>query len=307
MPQSNYSRYLIVIGCIAVLIIFFVGAGIYRFGWRGRFVAPISRLIPYPAAVVDWEPISYSTFLDELQTAERYWQAQSDKRRTTIPVPNAGEVRRRLLEKLIEQRLVQIWARKHNLSLTAEDLEQEWQKFLKTPDAKTEADLFFKEIYGWEDKKEEKFKTQVLSPWLAAEKVKLALAREVGRDEVGAKARAEEIYKKINKDGANFAELARAESDDKLSAPAGGSLGYVGQEQFEPAAAEAIFKLKIGQISKPLRSSEGYQIVKVEDLLYNNYRQPVKASLRQIFVKFFDFDQWLEKQKQAIIIWRLVR
>lgn len=304
MGGLKHNRRIIALFIIAIFIfIAVVGFGIYRFGWQGNFVKRISRLVPYPAAAVDWEFISFRAFLDELQTVERYWRGQTAGRKLAFPAPDKNEIRRRLLEKLIEQKIVQIWARKRQLSVSADEMAAEWERFLRTPESKTEVDVFLNKTYGWG---EEKFKNNVLSPWLLQEKVKLALARAAGRDEAGAQARAEEVYQKIKPDGSNFAELAKAESDDKLSAAQGGAIGYVGQEQFEPQTAASIFKMKIGRYSKPLRFSGGYLMVKVEDILYNNYNVPTKADLRQILIKTFDFDAWLEQQKRAIPIWRLL-
>lgn len=301
--MSKHKKYLVILLFIIVGFIAVMSYGIYRLGWQGDFIFKATRFVPYPAVIVDWEFISYRAFLDELGAVERYWRASGSGRPAAEAAPEPDEISRRLLEKLIEQKMVQIWARKHQLAVSADELAAEWERFLKNPESKNEVDVFLNKTYGWN---EEKFKNKVLASWLLQEKVKLALARQIGRDEEGSKARAEEIYQKIKPDGSNFAAVAKAESDDKLSADAGGAMGYIGQEQFEPAAAAAIFKMKIGRFSKPLRFSGGYQIVKVEDILYNNYNQPIKADLRQILVKTFDFDQWLEQQKRAVKIWRLI-
>jgi peptidyl-prolyl cis-trans isomerase C len=77
-------------------------------------------------------------------------------------------------------------------------------------------------------------------------------------------AKAKEIREKLVK-GANFAELAKAESDDTGSGANGGELGSFGHGQMVPQFDEAAFKLPVGQLSEPVKTQFGYHIIKVEE------------------------------------------
>jgi peptidyl-prolyl cis-trans isomerase D len=77
-----------------------------------------------------------------------------------------------------------------------------------------------------------------------------------------AKQKAEDILKKL-KAGANFAELAKKESDDP-SKDNGGELGWIGRGRI-PDIEDQIFALNKGQTSDVLRSALGFNIVRVED------------------------------------------
>jgi parvulin-like peptidyl-prolyl isomerase len=81
--------------------------------------------------------------------------------------------------------------------------------------------------------------------------------------EADALAKAVEIRKKIE-GGADFAELARAESDDTTSGPQGGDLGAFGRNQMVPPFEEAAFAMKAGELSQPVKTPFGYHIIKVE-------------------------------------------
>lgn len=63
--------------------------------------------------------------------------------------------------------------------------------------------------------------------------------------------------------GANFAELARANSDDTGSAANGGSLGWVSPGGLVPKFESVMDALKPGQISQPFRTRFGWHIVQV--------------------------------------------
>jgi peptidyl-prolyl cis-trans isomerase SurA len=64
--------------------------------------------------------------------------------------------------------------------------------------------------------------------------------------------------------GEDFAELARSNSQDTLSAARGGELGWVSQGDTVPRFEAAMDKLAIGEISKPVQSRFGWHIIQVE-------------------------------------------
>lgn len=82
---------------------------------------------------------------------------------------------------------------------------------------------------------------------------------------------AETLFQQLQ-DGADFAELAKANSKDASSAEKGGDMGWVEQNSGRDAALEeAIYQLeKEGSISKPVKSKFGYHIVKLLELKPEN-------------------------------------
>lgn len=63
--------------------------------------------------------------------------------------------------------------------------------------------------------------------------------------------------------GQAFDTLAKTHSQDITSAQMGGDLGWVSKEALVPEFAQAIEKLPIGEISKPIRTSYGWHLAKV--------------------------------------------
>ena len=78
-----------------------------------------------------------------------------------------------------------------------------------------------------------------------------------------AKTKAEKLLKKV-KDGADFATLAKANSSCP-SAAKGGDLGFFGRGRMVPAFDDAVFELKVGQVSSIVETRFGYHIIKVTD------------------------------------------
>jgi len=80
-----------------------------------------------------------------------------------------------------------------------------------------------------------------------------------------AREKAEALVQKL-REGADFAELAKAESDDPGSAPQGGDLGFFGRGAMVPEFEDAAFTLARDAISDPVRSPFGFHIIQVTDI-----------------------------------------
>lgn len=65
--------------------------------------------------------------------------------------------------------------------------------------------------------------------------------------------------------GASFEELAPQVFKDQRLAGSGGYLGYFKWEDMDPTFAATAQKLKVGEISAPVRTKFGYSIIKLED------------------------------------------
>lgn len=84
-----------------------------------------------------------------------------------------------------------------------------------------------------------------------------------GLDEAGVagkKAQIDSIYTLL-KNGADFADLAKRESEDTGSGRNGGMLGFFGPGEMVPEFEAAAFGQKAGEISEPFKTSYGYHIV----------------------------------------------
>jgi peptidyl-prolyl cis-trans isomerase D len=92
--------------------------------------------------------------------------------------------------------------------------------------------------------------------------IKVALGADAKTD-AAAKAKAEALLKQIQ-GGANFADLAKKNSDDPGSKDSGGELGFAQRGRMVPEFDSAIFTQKIGD-TKVVKSQFGYHIVQVEE------------------------------------------
>lgn len=81
-----------------------------------------------------------------------------------------------------------------------------------------------------------------------------------------AKLRAQDLLAQARKTPAQFAELARKNSEDKGSAAAGGDLDFFARGAMVKPFEEAAFTLKKGDISDVVQSDYGYHIIQLTDI-----------------------------------------
>ena len=84
------------------------------------------------------------------------------------------------------------------------------------------------------------------------------------QEKAKAKAKAEDLLKQL-KAGADFATLAKANSEDQATAVKGGELGWVTREQLVSNFANVAFALKPGELSGVVETPYGYHIIQVEE------------------------------------------
>jgi peptidyl-prolyl cis-trans isomerase D len=102
--------------------------------------------------------------------------------------------------------------------------------------------------------------------YTTAEQVRAShiLLKTEGKDEAAVKAKAEALLKQV-KGGADFAALAKKESEDDQSKVQGGDLDYFGRGRMVKEFEEVAFSLPVGQVSEIVKSSFGFHIIKVTD------------------------------------------
>lgn len=90
----------------------------------------------------------------------------------------------------------------------------------------------------------------------------ILIRTEGGIDDVEAEARLMQLRERIEA-GDAFASLARAHSEDPVSAAKGGALGWVSPEDMVPAFRQVMESLEPGEISLPFRTQFGWHILQV--------------------------------------------
>ncbi|MGS0690647.1 SurA N-terminal domain-containing protein [Shewanella sp. 0m-4] len=123
---------------------------------------------------------------------------------------------------------------------------------------------------------------------------------QLGDDDSAAKAKAEAIYKQLQ-DGADFAEIAKTESEDTFSGEQGGQLDWFEAGVMEPEFDQALFALNKGEYSNVVKTNFGYHIIKALDIQpgaqapFADVKEKIIAQLqdKQAVDKFYELQQVL--------------
>jgi len=100
-------------------------------------------------------------------------------------------------------------------------------------------------------------------------------------EEAAAKAKAEAVLAEVRKNPADFAAIAKAQSQDPGSAGQGGDLGVVEKGLFAKPVEDAIYSLKEGEVSGIVASEFGYHIIKVT-AIKPSQQKPLEAAKAEI-------------------------
>ncbi len=148
-----------------------------------------------------------------------------------------------------------------------------------------------KDIANFTDEELERYYRRHLDLFEITEQIKAAhilIRIDEGADEKTVQKRRElaaELLKQL-KEGGNFAQLAKAHSDDRGTADNGGDLGYFGRGMMVSSFEDTAFKLKPGQLSGIVQTPFGFHIIKVAEKIDAGVKplvdaiEEVKAGLR---------------------------
>jgi len=116
----------------------------------------------------------------------------------------------------------------------------------------------------------------------------------VTRTEVEAKAKIDDLRKQILA-GADFGKLAKDNSDDKTSAAKDGDYGdFVRSSPYPEPIKKAVFDLKPGEVSEPIRQPTGFYLIKAAESSFQPIDQ-VRSQIRSTLL-----DEQLHKHIDAI-------
>lgn len=116
----------------------------------------------------------------------------------------------------------------------------------------------------------------------------------------------EEAQKRLNQlrqrieNGENFAELARAHSEDTGSAIEGGSLGWVSPGVMVPEFQEKMDELAVGELSEVFKSRFGWHLLMVDDRREENMAEEFKRNKAREQIRQRKIDEEMESWLRAM-------
>ena len=122
-----------------------------------------------------------------------------------------------------------------------------------------------------------------------------------------ARAKAAELAGQARADGADFAALAAANSDDLGTKDLGGDLGTIGKDVFPKPFEDAVFSLAENAVSDPVRTDQGWHVIKLTQRVAGS-QQPFEAVREQLAAEFGDSErERLFNEKSGALIDAILR
>jgi parvulin-like peptidyl-prolyl isomerase len=291
------------------LIVYFVlvGFALYFLGEvNNRFVKKTIEYIPYPAVFVGSDSISFKDLSKRTESARNFYESQDFSEAGFRVDFSTEDGKKRLLikekgvlNKFIDDLIIEKEAQKRGIKLTNEIIDQEIDRKLKEYGTENYLRENLKRLYDWEL---EDFKKNIVRPDLYKEK----LIENIEKNDFSY----EEARKKINdayehlKENKNFSETAKKYSDGE-SAENGGAMGWFSYEQMLPEISRVAFSINMNQESEIITSPIGYHIIKVEDKKEEDGVEMVEVS--QIFIRTKNFYDWLSETKKDYTVFVLLK
>lgn len=288
----------IVVLVLAALILFLVvlGVGIYRYDWDNQTTKWVSRVIPYPAALVDYRLVSLHDYRKELDSTKHYQgKLQGIDFNAEEGKVQLERLEKDILEQMINNEIVEKETKDFDLSVSKVEINDEYSKIVKANGGEEKVEEILKEYYQWSVKE---FKDKI-KLYLLTQKLQEKVASDDAINQKQ-KEKAEDILAQL-KEGKDFKKLAGKYSEDQTNAANGGYLGLISKGQKDDSALdEAVFSLKKGKISGVVKIKGGYAIFKLDSI------KGKKRAARYILIKYKDFTEWMDEQKNEAKIYRYV-
>jgi peptidyl-prolyl cis-trans isomerase C len=291
--------YSLLIFALAYIVV--IGIFIYGFSKNNALINKTAAVIPYPAAFLGSDFISLKSLNDRTASVKRFYENQDFSSVGMRVDFNTDDGKKRLkikekaiLNKLIEDKIVEKAAKKRGVFLTQEIISQEVDRKMKEYGSENYLKENLSRLYGWTV---EDFENYIVKPDMYREK----LSENIKQTDPEFTKAKEKIMKAQSelKSGAGFGETAKKYSEGE-SAKNSGTLGWFSADQMLPEIAQTAFTLEKGKTSDAIESAIGWHIVKVEDKKNENGTDMVKIS--QIFVRTKTLGEWLADQEKNLKI-----
>jgi peptidyl-prolyl cis-trans isomerase SurA len=300
-------------------------------------VSPGGAVVDRIVAVVNHEIITFSEIEKWSLPLQQEIRAEDRLERRE----RVQEVFRKVLERVIEEKLIEQEARKSGIKVTSKEIEvaveevkqknkinqEGLEKALAAEGLTLEAfkkDLekrilrtkFVHSAVKVEQKPGEKelieFFQNNVNQYRVNESYRPAhilflILREATPEQIrGIRKKSQKVLEKI-KEGADFAKMAMEYSEDTSSRKEGGDLGYFKKGELLPALEREAMKLQVGEVSDLIRTEVGFHILKLLDRK-GGEPPPFEEIKEKVQVDYYEkelekaYQQFLSKLKEKSII-----
>lgn len=282
---------------MAVIFLSTIGYGIYKLDWQNDFIMRVTKVLPYPAALVNGQIVKFYDWRDNLKDWKYFYSKKDELQLDLSNVPTEDEMKTSELDHLIDMALLKQIAKTRGVTVSDADVDNEYQNTI-VPQAGSAAEVesTLKDLYNWTPAQ---FKQKILYEVVLRQKINDSL--DTAEQQAEKKQQAEKLLADIKAGTLTFEDAAKQYGEDS-TAEKGGDLGYFAKGDMVKNFEDAAFALEPGQISEVIRTQYGYHLIKLEDKKTEDGAEKVRA--RHILIKLFGVDDLLESERNSAKIKR---
>lgn len=277
----------VLIGLGAVILLVVLGWYLlYVQQANSKFIYRLTQLVPVPVANVDGENVRYSEYLKKYRSdifslvqQEQINMKSADGKR------QAEYYKRKELDSAVKEAYVKKLARERDITVSRTEIDNFITRTVNSKSISLEAyeKTVLQNFYDWSL---DEYRG-VVRARLLTQKVSFAI-------DDAAKQRAEKIAAQAKAEGADFAKLAAEVSDDLATKQNGGDVGSLPLDNQDPNNLIPVAqKLTPGQVSDPIKGSDGYYIIKLVE------KNDTSVRYSQIRIGLTELDKRFDAVKDA--------
>lgn len=287
----QYTRHRVLLVSVFIVIVAaisflgFAGWQLYAVQNTDKFIYRLTQALPAPVARVDGQWVRYSEYLRELRSSIHYFSTKEALNFNSDDGKRQLEYQKRLaLDKSIEATLVAKLARELGIQVSGKEVNDFVDRQVNNNRLGLTEQSFAQVINDYYDWSLEEYKDSIRRQLLRKK-----VAANLDTD---SKAKADQLATALQ-GGADFAQLAKENSDDQLSSAQGGDVGFFTLDANDPSGVIAVAnQLQPGQVSAVIEGVDGFYIVKLIEKRGEN-----ELHLARILIKYKALDTKIAELK----------
>ena len=283
----QYSKHKILINALIIgvavigLFILFSWWMLYHNQARGDFFYTAVRVIPIPVANVDGEPVRFGDYMRRIRASLYYLERQENVDfNSEDGLLKLNHNKRVSMDEALQVGLATKIAREYNLSVDESEIDGKIEQSLVGDNGAKISQRAYETLlwrsYGWS-----------IDDYREIVRQSLLLSKASFVIDTGARDKISAIKKQLN-EGADFAELAKTESQDEATKGNGGDVGNRNTGDFDANGLIAVAgKMNVGEVSALIQGVDAWYIIKLTEKTDQTVRYSmIKINLTEFSKRF---------------------
>ncbi len=289
-PMQHTKQRIVITTVVIVLSAFIAFFGLFTWELYGaqntsQFIHRLTQVFPYPVAAVEGRQVRYSDYLLELRSALHYLSSKENVNFSSDDGKRQLEYQKRLaLNKATEDAYIAKLAREQQVTVNSKEVDDFVKQEISNNQLGVTEQVFKQVIRDYYDWSFDEYKDSV--------RHQLLRKKVVAKVDVDGRKTAQSILTAVV-GGKDFGEAARSWSEDPLTKPNSGDVGFVSKNTDDPNGLVSAAKaLQPGQVSAVVEGVDGFYVLKLLETKDNT------VHFTKIFISYKTFDQKLGELKK---------